>query len=150
MLVRLYQRPWRERYGAEFEAHLDTGPGRLRASANVIWSALHEHVIPTPGLAATQYSVVAIVRQPSAYIPLAMSLIALASVLGHVAIYGIVHELDEGAVAHIWQLLMAGHLPGVLYFAVRWLPRATRQTLLVLAMLAAAWLANLAAVFFLT
>jgi hypothetical protein len=79
-----------------------------------------------------------------------MSLIALASVLGHVAIYGIVHELDEGAVAHIWQLLMAGHLPVVLYFAVRWLPRATRQTLLVLAMLAAAWLANLAAVFFLT
>jgi hypothetical protein len=94
--------------------------------------------------------VIAIVQQPSAYIPLAMSLTALASVLGHVAFYGIVHEPDEGAVAHIWQLLMAGHLPVVLYFAVKWLPKAARQTLLVLAMLAAALLANLAAVFFLT
>jgi hypothetical protein len=94
--------------------------------------------------------VIAIVQQPSAYIPLAMSLTALASGLGHVAFYGIVHEPDEGAVAHIWQLLMAGHLPVVLYFAVKWLPKAARQTLLVLAMLAAALLANLAAVFFLT
>jgi hypothetical protein len=24
MLVRLYPQPWRERYGAEFEAHLET------------------------------------------------------------------------------------------------------------------------------
>src|SRR6202011_4521128 len=26
------------------------GHGGLRASANVVWSALHEHVFPTPGL----------------------------------------------------------------------------------------------------
>jgi hypothetical protein len=150
LLIRLYPPAWRERYGAEFEALLQSGPGGLRASANVVWSAIHEHIVPTPGLATNQYSVIALTKQPSAFIPLAMSLTALAMVLGHVAIYGIVHEVDEGATAHIWQLLMAGHVPVVIYFAIKWLPRAVRPTLLVLAMLAGSLLANFAAVFFLT
>ena len=56
-------------------------------------------------------SFAAMVRQPSALLPLAMSLAALALVLGRVAIYGVAREADEGAVAHLWQLLMAGQLP---------------------------------------
>src|SRR5205809_7380937 len=43
-------------------------------------------------------------RQPSAFLPIAMSLAALALVLGHIALFGITHEADEGAAAHIWQL----------------------------------------------
>ena len=35
-------------------------------------------------------------KQPSAILPLAMSFVALAMVLGHAAIFGIVHEADEG------------------------------------------------------
>jgi hypothetical protein len=54
LLVLLYPRPWRERYGAEFEAVLQAGRGGLRASANVILSAIHEHVFPTPGLKMEQ------------------------------------------------------------------------------------------------
>ena len=54
LLVCLYPRPWRERYGAEFEALLQTGRGGLRTSANVVWSAFHEHVFPTPGLKIEQ------------------------------------------------------------------------------------------------
>jgi hypothetical protein len=54
LLVCLYPHPWRERYGAEFEAFLQTGSGGLRASVNVIWSALHEHAFPTPGLEIEQ------------------------------------------------------------------------------------------------
>jgi hypothetical protein len=54
LLVCLYPRPWRERYGAEFEALLQTGRGDLRTSANVVWSALREHVFPTPGLKMEQ------------------------------------------------------------------------------------------------
>jgi hypothetical protein len=50
LLVRLYPRAWRERYGAEFEALLETGRADIRTLANVVWSALHERVIPTqPG-----------------------------------------------------------------------------------------------------
>jgi len=54
LLVCLYPHPWRERYGAEFEALLQTGRGDLRTSANVVWSALHEHVFPIPGLEVEQ------------------------------------------------------------------------------------------------
>jgi hypothetical protein len=54
LLVCLYPRPWRERYSAELEALLQTGRGDLRASANVVWSALHDRVFPTPGLKIEQ------------------------------------------------------------------------------------------------
>jgi len=89
-------------------------------------------------------------KQPSAFLPLAMSLTALGVVLGHVAIYGIVHEADEGAAAHIWQLLMAGQLPIVAFFAFKWLPRAPMRSLRVLALQGGGVLASCAAVFFLT
>src|SRR5947209_20066934 len=53
----------------------------------------------------------ATLRQPSAFLPVAMSLVALAVVLGHVALFGAAHEADEGTAAHIWQLLMAVQVP---------------------------------------
>jgi hypothetical protein len=46
-LVRLYPYPWRMRYGAEFEAFLQSGKGGLRAIANVGWAAFCEHIVPT-------------------------------------------------------------------------------------------------------
>ena len=90
------------------------------------------------------------IKQPSAWIPLGMSLAALTLVLGHAAVYGVVHETDEGAAAHIWQILMAGQVPIVAYFMLRWLPRQPGKSLQVLALLAATWLANFAAVYWLT
>ena len=83
-------------------------------------------------------------KQPSALVPLIMSFVALALVLGHTAIFGVVHEADEGTPAHIFQLLMAGQVPIVAFFAIKWLPRAPRQ-----ALQAGAGLAALAPVFFL-
>ena len=50
LLVRLYPRSWRERYGEEFEALLQTRAGVFGTTANVLWFALYEHVSPTPGL----------------------------------------------------------------------------------------------------
>src|SRR5437867_222156 len=93
---------------------------------------------------------VSLIKHPSAYLPLAMSLAALALVLGHAAVFGIVHEADEGAAAHIWQILMAGQLPIVAYFILKWLPRRPRESLLLLTLLAGTWLANFAAVYWLT
>ncbi len=94
-------------------------------------------------------SVVALTRKPSAFLPLTMSLAALAIVLVHVAIFGAAHEADEGTAAHLWQLLMGGQVPLVAYFAIRWLPRVPRETMYVLALQAGAALASLAPVFFL-
>ena len=152
-LVRLYPSAWRERYGEEFEAVLQAGPGDIGTSVNVLRSALSERVIPTTRgrlMDPAPRSVIALAKQPSAYIPLAMSLTALAMVLGNIAIYGIVRDTDEGAVAHLWQILMAAHLPIAALFAIKWLPRATKSALLVLAMLAGALAANLALVYFCT
>ena len=89
------------------------------------------------------------VKQPSALIPLAMSCAALAIVLGHIAMAGVGREADEGTAAHLWQLLMAGQLPVVAFFAIKWLPRSPRPALLVLALQAGAALAALAPVFLL-
>jgi hypothetical protein len=90
-----------------------------------------------------------LIKQPSAILPLIMSFVALALVLGHTAVFGVVHEVDEGTPAHIFQLLMAGQLPLVAFFPIKWLPRSPRQALQVLALQAGAGLAALAPVFFL-
>ncbi|CAN5739932.1 hypothetical protein BH11GEM1_BH11GEM1_24650 [soil metagenome] len=90
-----------------------------------------------------------IMRQPSAFVPVAMSLMALATVALHVARFGTAPESDEGAAAHIWQLLMAAQVPVIAYFAIKWLPRAPREATLVLALQIATVLAALSPVFFL-
>ena len=89
------------------------------------------------------------IKQQSAFLPLVMSLTALGIVLGHVALFGAAREADEGSAAHLWQILMAGQVPIVAYFAVKWLPRAPGQTLQVLALQAGAALAAMAPVFLL-
>lgn len=63
-------------------------------------------------------------KSPGALLPMAMSAVALLLVLGHIAIFGAARAPDEGAAAHIWQLLMAGQVPVIVYFAWKWLPRA--------------------------
>ena len=95
---------------------------------------------------------VSLIKQPSAYLPLALSLAALILVLGHAAIFGVVHEADEGSAAHIWQILMAVQLPIVAYFILKWLPKRAKEkeSLQVLALQTATWLANFAAVYWLT
>jgi hypothetical protein len=78
-----------------------------------------------------------------------MSIAALGTVLYHIARYGIAREPDEGAAAHIWQLLMAGQLPVVAFYAVKWLPRAPRTAVQVLAVQVGAALSALAPVYLL-
>ncbi|MGA2569566.1 MAG: hypothetical protein ABSF23_03535 [Terracidiphilus sp.] len=90
-----------------------------------------------------------IFRHPSAFLPVAMSLAALAVVIGRIVLFGAAHEADEGAAAHIWQLLMAGQLPVLAFFAIKWLPRAPRQALGVLALQVGAALSSVAPVYLL-
>jgi len=55
-------------------------------------------------------------RRPAAFIPLLMSLAALAVVAIQVLVFGTAHESDEGTSAHLFQLLMVGQVPVVAYF----------------------------------
>lgn len=75
-----------------------------------------------------------VTRKPSALAPLAMSALALGVLVGYVVLHGTDPQPDEGAAAHTWQLLMAGQLPVIGYYAFRWLPEnpsGARRMLLV-------------------
>jgi hypothetical protein len=89
-------------------------------------------------------------EQPGALFALAMPSAALAIVLGHAAMFGVVHEADEGTAARLFQLLMVAQVPVVAFFAIKRLPRIPKQALQVLAPQGGAALAAFAAVFFLT
>ena len=89
-------------------------------------------------------------KHPSAFLPLVMSLAGLALVLCHAAVYGVVHEADEGAAAHIFQLLMVAEVPIVAFHAIKWLPHGQKQAIQVLALQAAGVIAAFASVYFLT
>jgi hypothetical protein len=83
----------------------------------------------------------ALLRRPSALIPVAMSLAALAIVTGYAMMFGTARQTDEGTAAHLWQLLMAGQVPFIAFFVIKWLPAEPRRGLLVLALQIAAALA---------
>jgi hypothetical protein len=87
-------------------------------------------------------------KHPSAFLPVTMSFAALITVLLHIVIYGIAREADEGAAAHIFQILIAGEVPIIAYFVIKWMPEIPKQALKVLALQIFAVLTALAPVFF--
>lgn len=107
---------WGQAMGRELD-HIESDWKALRWSAGCVIASYVERGGERPG------SLAAVVRKPSAFLPIAMSLGAFTIVMISVAIFGVVHETDEGATAHIWQLLMAGQMPILAFFIVRWLSR---------------------------
>jgi len=72
-----------------------------------------------PGLCSAAMDVRTLLRRPSAFLPLALSLAALGLVVWFVASFGVVRGVhDEGAAARIFQVLMVAQLPIVGYFAL--------------------------------
>jgi peptidoglycan/LPS O-acetylase OafA/YrhL len=88
-------------------------------------------------------------RQPSAFLPLGLSLLALIVVVAHMATVGAAPEHDEGAAAHLWQLSIGTQILVMVFFGIRWLPKAPKTARSILALQTAALLAALAPVFFL-
>ena len=77
------------------------------------------------------------IRKPSAWIPVVLSLIMLATILGviirmQILHLPIVHEADEGVMAHLFQIWLVLEAFLILFFAVKWLPERPRQAVLVL------------------
>ena len=78
-----------------------------------------------------------------------MSLVAVAIMVVHVALSGTAPQSDEGPTAHLWQLLMAGQIPIVAFFLIRWVTKAPRSVLPIFAIQVSAALAALAPVYLL-
>jgi hypothetical protein len=62
-----------------------------------------------------------ILRHPSAYLPIIMSIGALTIPWIWVLVFGPDPYGDEGGAAHIFQILAFVQIPIILYFAIRWL-----------------------------
>ena len=86
--------------------------------------------------------------RPSALVPVVMALAALGVVLGHIAFAGTARQADDGAAAHLFQLLLAGQLPIIAFFAVRWVRRQPVQASAILALQVLAGLAACAPVWY--
>ena len=91
-----------------------------------------------------------LLKRPSALLPIGLSIASIALVTGFVILYGTQHQgEDEGAAAHIWQLLMLAHLPAIAFFLVKWMPREPRQAAMVLVVQLTAFAAALSPVYLL-
>ncbi len=79
-------------------------------------------------------------KKLSAWSPVIMSIGALALVGAQIAMHGTQPMRDEGALAHVWQMLVLGQVPIIGFFVFRWLRTYPRQgaTVLIAQLLAAA------------
>lgn len=72
-------------------------------------------------------------KKLSAWNPVIMSIGATVLVGVQVTLHGSAPERDEGALAHVWQLLILGQVPIIGFFVLRWLRTYPRQGAAVLA-----------------
>ena len=90
-----------------------------------------------------------LIKQPSAWIPIAMSLIVLAFWFFSIARCGVpIRETDEGTAAHLFQIWLVLEVLTVAFFAIKWLPQRPKQTLSILAVQIITTLAACAPIFF--
>jgi len=75
-----------------------------------------------------------LLKRPSAWIPMVLALGALTLPFLALAVFGPDPAGDEGAAAHIWQLLMAAQAMAILFFVAKWLPREPKQAVIVFAL----------------
>ena len=120
-VFRLYPRWWWRRYGAELEA--------LVEETDRSWSTIFDLALGALDVRLRQRAprersspLLDLLGRPSAFSPVVMSLVALTAAMSHALFVGTAPQPDEGTAAHVWQLMMAGQLPFVARFAVRWLP----------------------------
>jgi len=88
-----------------------------------------------------------LLKKPSAWVPIAIPVAFFAYMVVYISLFGIVRETDEGVGAHLFQLWLALEPLMVGFFAVKWLPRAPRQALVILALQIVAALLPIAVVF---
>ncbi len=92
------------------------------------------------------------IKNPSAWIPVALSLAMLAFILSILSMYGIPTpdpNADEGVGAHLFQIWLVLEVLMIGFFAVKWLPQMPKQALFVLTLQILAVLAACFPVFYL-
>lgn len=142
-LLRLYPRAWRERYGDELSDLISSETLDWRMALDVATGAAREHLFTAYAqgamiMAAYRSSAGMLVRTPSAYLPIGMSVLALMVTLTTIAAFGASRQADEGAAAHLFQLLMAGQVPLIAWFFLRHRRRQSADALAIVTLQAVA------------
>jgi len=118
VLIRLYPAVWRRRYGTEFEVLLQDERRGWRSSLNVVTAAALEHVSGFGGGTMqqnrTHFEGFAASERTHSHGDVDDG--AGARAWPHSDVWA-AREADEGAVAHLWQILMAAQVPVLLFFA---------------------------------
>src|SRR5436305_1820558 len=71
-----------------------------------------------------------LIKYPSAWLPVALSLAVLAAMLGFIALFGAPYrELDEGTAAHLFQLWLLLEVVMITFFASKYLSQKPKQAL---------------------
>ena len=95
-------------------------------------------------------SKISLLKQPSAWLPIALSLTVLAIMLISFAIFGIPHrQADEGTAAHFFQIWLVLEMMIIAFFAIKYLAKKPKQAVQVLALQIVAALAACVPVFLL-
>jgi len=121
-VYRMYPSWWWERYGGELESLVEDAGTTWATVADLVFAALVVRVQQRAPAVAGQLTIRDLLWRPSGFLPVAMSACALAVIAVHIITSGVAPQADEGSAAHLWQLLMAGQLPFVGWFALRWVP----------------------------
>jgi hypothetical protein len=75
-----------------------------------------------------------LIKQPSAWIPIVLSLITLATMLTYLVVSAPpIHQTDEGTAAHLFQIWLVLEVVLIGFFTIKWLPRNPKDTLFILA-----------------
>jgi len=87
-----------------------------------------------------------LLKRTSAFLPLVISALLLALILVYLARMGNQRLPDEGAEAHLFQLLLPLQILIIAFFAIKWLPRQPKAARAILALQAGATISLLALV----
>jgi len=91
-----------------------------------------------------------LIKQPSAWLPVALSLAVFAVMLIFIATSGVpAPQPDEGTAAHLFQIWLLLEVLMISFFVFKWLPQKPRETLVVFAMQAGTMLLPMAIVHYL-
>jgi hypothetical protein len=88
-----------------------------------------------------------LLKRPSGFLPLLISAGFLALLGTRFAQGTLVRQPDEGAAAHLFQILMPLQFAIIVFFGISWLPKRTKAAAVVLALQCCAALAVLAIVY---
>ncbi len=90
-----------------------------------------------------------LLKKPSAWIPIALSLSVLTVMIIFIALSGPpTRQADEGVGAHLFQIWLVLEVLMVGFFAIKWLPQRPTQTVLILLIQIVAVLATCFPVFY--